>query len=287
MDQKRAESVRSRHESRRRQVANNLSNAVGPRSAPALVLFPAAMLSPITTTFLSRLRANDQAAWYDLWETFGPVVQAQLTKWGKGRIGHETVRDLSQETLAALSESIDRFNPDRGVRFSTWLLAIAKHVLGDELDRRGALKRGGSAKPAALEEGWMCASPDAGPDEQYEAAVFRAKVEAAVRLVSTQCPFEDFEIFRMRVLDGVQGKEVAEKLGMSEPTVSRRVAKVRDLVRSRLAEVVATYSFTQEEYDEPGKRGLVAETGPAADAAFDAAVGEIWQRQADLRRTGS
>ena len=82
------------------------------------------MLSNMTTGFIQRLRANDEAAWFELWETFGPVIRAQLMKWGKGRVGVETVRDLSQETLAALSNSIDRFDPSRGARFSTWLLAI-------------------------------------------------------------------------------------------------------------------------------------------------------------------
>jgi DNA-directed RNA polymerase specialized sigma24 family protein len=113
------------------------------------------MLTPITTGFIGRLRANDQGAWFELWETFGPVVRAQLTKWGKGRIGSQTVQDLSQETLAALSESIDRFDPSRGARFSSWLLAIAKHVLGDEMDRRHAQKRGGNKKAAELDELWM------------------------------------------------------------------------------------------------------------------------------------
>jgi DNA-directed RNA polymerase specialized sigma24 family protein len=103
------------------------------------------MLNTLTTGFISRLRSNDQAAWFELWETFGPVLRAQLAKWGRGRIGPETVRDLSQETLAALSDSIDRYDPGRGARFSTWLLAIAKHVLGDEMDRpearRGSQER--------------------------------------------------------------------------------------------------------------------------------------------------
>jgi DNA-directed RNA polymerase specialized sigma24 family protein len=114
------------------------------------------MLSNMTTGFIQRLRANDEAAWFELWETFGPVIRAQLTKWGKGRIGSQTVRDLSQETLAALSDSIDRFDPSRGARFSTWLLAIAKHVLGDEMDRADAQKRGGAteAPPSSTRAGW-------------------------------------------------------------------------------------------------------------------------------------
>ncbi len=245
------------------------------------------MLMPVTTNFLSRLRANDQAAWFELWETFGPVVQAQLNKWGRGRIGQETVRDLSQETLSALSDSIDRFDPTRGVRFSTWLLSIARHVLGDELDRRGALKRGGTQKTGTFEESWMVASRDPAADEVYEAAIFRAKVEAAIRMASKECDFNDFAVFRARVLEGQPGKDVAAAMGVSEPTISRRVARVRDLLRRRLAEVVAVYSFTQDEADEPARNGLALipkDTNAEDDAAFDAALAEVYHRQAELRR---
>lgn len=253
----------------------------------------------MTTSFVSRLRANDQAAWFELWETFGPVVRAQLMKWGKGRIGVETVRDLSQETLAALSESIDRYDPTRGARFSTWLLAIAKHVLGDEIDRRSAQKRGGSKKAAELDESWMSASRAPAADEQYEASVFRAKVEASIRLAEKESDFTDFSIYRMRVLEGKPGKDVAGSLGISEPTVSRRLAKVRDLLRVRLREVIATYSFTAEEQTEAARNGLelspnkggtagaspvAKDATPAEDSAFDEAIAEIYHRQMELRR---
>ncbi len=248
------------------------------------------MLNQLTTNFINRLRANDQAAWYDLWETFGPVLRAQLTKWGKGRIGPETVRDLSQETLAALSDSIDRYQPEKGARFSTWLLAIAKHVLGDEMDRRFAQKRGGNKRPGQLDETWMVAR-DARVDAEYEAAMFRAKVEAAIRLVEKQCDFVDFSIFRMRVLDGMGGRQVAEATGVSEPTVSRRLARVRDALRVRLREVVAIYSFSDDEQTEPERNGLRLlpsnrpDDRPSAqdDAMFDEAIGDIMRRQAELR----
>lgn len=254
------------------------------------------MLSNMTTSFVQRLRANDEAAWFELWETFGPVIRAQLMKWGKGRVGVETVRDLSQETLAALSNSIDRYDPSRGARFSTWLLAIAKHVLGDEMDRRMAMKRGGGKARASFDETWMVAGSALGVDEAYEAAVFRAKVEAAIRAVESECDFTDFTIYRMRVFDGQSGKEVAEAVGVSEPTVSRRLARVRDLMRVRLREVVTTYSFTREELEEAERNGLALNPNPAsgtdgpagaadrsADAAFDEAIAEIYHRQMQLR----
>lgn len=241
------------------------------------------MLSSLTTNFVSRLRANDQAAWFELWETFGPVIRAQLAKWGKGQIGSETVRDLSQETLAALSDSIDRFDPSRGARFSTWLLAIAKHVLGDEMDRRNAQKRGGNKRPAELDERWM-GGKVAGVDDAYEAAVFRAKVEAAIRMAERECDFTDFSIYRMRVLDGMSGKDVAVSLGLSEPTISRRLAKVRDLLRVRLSEVISTYSFTTEEREEAERNGLQLNPSKADDALFDESVAEIYHQQMELRR---
>jgi RNA polymerase sigma factor (sigma-70 family) len=246
------------------------------------------MLTSPTTGFIARLRANDEAAWFELWETFGPVVRAQLTRWGKGRIGVETVRDLSQETLAALSDSIDRYDPTRGARFSTWLLAIAKHVLGDELDRRNAQKRGSGKKSTNFDEAWMATSSDLPVSVEYEQAIFRAKVEAAIRLVEKESDFTDFSIYRLRVLDGQPGKEVAASLGISEPTVSRRLAKVRDALRIRLIQVVSTYSFTEDERQEAVRNGLDGnpKTSPEKgdDALFDESVAEIFRRQTELRR---
>jgi len=227
---------------------------------------------------VKRLRDGDDAAWFELWEVFGPVLQAQLSKWGRGQVGIETVRDLSQETLAALSKSIDRYDPTRGARFSTWLLSIARHTLGDELDRRNALKRGGGARNASLDESFMGQGAGDQADHAYERMVFRAKVHSAIRKAEGEADFMMFQVYRMRVFDGMSGKDVATQLGISEPTVSRHLAKVRAALRRRIAETVAMYSFTEDEMREAEDAGLYAD-----DDLFDEALGDIYHEQTSLR----
>lgn len=236
------------------------------------------MLNDISTSFVGRLRSRDPEAWFELWETFGPILRAQLRKWGRGRIGAETVQDLSQETLAALSQAIDSHDPTRGARFSTWLLAIARYTLGDEIDRRMAQKRGSGIKPASLDDAWQGTDPGARPEESYEQAVFDAKVDASLRAVERDCEFVDFSIYRMRVLEGKTGKEIAVDLGMSQPTVSRRLALVRTNLRTVLAATVARFSFTKEEEEEALRNGMDPNPNKTTDALFDEAVAEVYYR---------
>ncbi len=234
-------------------------------------------MNTLTTSFVRRLRDRDETAWFELWQVFGPVLRAQLARWGKGRIGVETVRDLTQETLAALSDSIDRYDPARGARFSTWLLSIAKHALGDEIDRRMALKRGAGRKPTEFDERFMSKAAAAEADEAYEQNVFRAKVYAAIRQAEPEADFLQFQVYRMRVFDGLLGKEVAEQLGISEPTVSRHLHRIRGLLRRRLAETISTYSFTEDEQREAAQAGLGED-----DSTFDEALCDIYHKQSQL-----
>ncbi len=245
----------------------------------------------LTTNFIGRLRARDGAAWFELWETFGPVLQNQLARWGGGRIGRETVQDLSQETMTALASAIDRHDPSKGARFSTWLLAIARYTLSDELDRRTAQKRGGGQRAESLDD-FDQAGKGPSPDAEYELAVFDAKVEAALRALERQLDFVDFETFRMRVLEGQSGRHVAAALGTSEPTVSRRLARAREALRRELVSVFQRFSFTEDEFSEAERKGLAvspkkAASGAETDLAFDDAIGETYARLAQRRAEGA
>ena len=79
-------------------------------------------------------------------------------------------------------------------------------------------------------------------------------MEAALRRLERDCDLMDFETFRMRTLEGRSGKDVAVALGTSEPTVSRRLARARTRLQELMAEVFATFSFTEEEIAELERR---------------------------------
>ena len=244
-------------------------------------------MNPITSSFVGRLRSRDPGAWFELWETFGPVLRAQLARWGRGRIGAETVQDLSQETMLALAGAIDRHDPERGARFSTWLLAIARYTLSDEMDRRTAQKRGGGVRPQALDAEIFELTGGPGPAQVYEQSVFDAKTEAALRAVERESGFMEFSIFRMRVLEGRPGKEVAQALGVSEPTVSRRLSGIRKALRAHLYEVFSKYSFTDEEFAELQRNGLELNPNKQEEAAFDAAIADVYHRISQREADGS
>ena len=108
-------------------------------------------------------------------------------------------------------------------------------------------------------------------DEIFEQRMFGAKICAAIRRTETEVDFLHFQVWRMRILDNCGGKEISIQLGISEPTVSRHVSKIRSHLRDTIMNIVMQYSFTPAEEKEVSSYGIAGN-----DAAFDAAVCETY-----------
>ena len=74
-------------------------------------------------------------------------------------------------------------------------------------------------------------------------------------------------------------EDIAKQLGISEPTVSRHMKRVRTRLREDLKTIITTYSFTEDEIVEADQAGLASD-----DALFDEAICDIWNTQAALAR---
>ncbi len=234
----------------------------------------------INTDLLGRLKKADAAAWYEMWEVFGPSIERLIGSIASRFFGQETIKDVSQETLARVYQEIAKFDPRRGVKFSTWLYAIAKHVVYSELTSRNAQKRGGGNKPMSLDDTLLEVSQQPLPDQEFEAAVFRAKVYRALKEVEKATDFAEFECYRLRLTRGFQGKEISNALGISEASVSRYLKRVRDDLREAVRQAVTGYSWTPEEQAQLGSSGL----GAIDDDAFDQALSDIYLADDKSRR---
>ncbi|MEQ8767752.1 MAG: sigma-70 family RNA polymerase sigma factor [Planctomycetota bacterium] len=234
----------------------------------------------INTQFVARLKEHDGDAWFELWEVFGPTIERMVYSLSSRYFSQETVKDISQETLMQLFEEIGRFDTQRGVKFSTWLYAIAKHIVASELTYRNALKRNKGVKPLSLSETFDEGTPVQSPQDEFEREVFRAKVYRAFKLVEKKSDFLEFEVYKMKISRKIRSLDIAAIMGISEASVSRYLKKIRERLRRTLAEVVREYSWTEEEFGEIGKNRLDS----ADEAQFDAAIGDIYlQMEQDHR----
>jgi len=109
------------------------------RARSSRVYSLARLLSPIIVpiseadlpSLLARIEARDQQAFDQLYRHYSPMVQSYLrTKTRDPNL----IEDVVSRTLFEVWQYPTRYQPDRGAKFSTWLIQIAIHKL-QERDR--------------------------------------------------------------------------------------------------------------------------------------------------------
>ncbi len=222
----------------------------------------------INTSLVHRLKERDRDAWFELWDVFGPAIERMVDSLARRYFSRDTVQDIRQETLLQVFEEIQRFDAGRGVKFSTWLYAIARHIVSAELAHRTAQKRNRGLKPLSLSS---VPEPLAPAGSELEKQVFRAKVYRAMKLVEKQSDFLEFEVYKMKICRPMKSIEIAASVGVSEASVSRYLRRIRKRLQDALRDVVREYSWTPEEAAEIKDHGLDADQD-----IFDSALGDIY-----------
>jgi len=235
-----------------------------------------------TRDLVARRQAGEQAAWFEFWDVFGPLVERWVNRIGGRYFTPETVRDIGQETLARVAQEVRKFDPDRGARFSTWLYGVTRFIVLTELTHRNAQKRGSGVRPGSLQG--MEVDPRAEtepPPEDYERATVRAQVYWAIQKAASDADFLEFEAFRLQIADARNGKQIAAALGVSEATVSRYLSRFRTRLRTSVRQVLEEYSFTDSEVDDSISRTGV---GTGDDRLFDEAISHIYLTENEARQ---
>ncbi len=159
---------------------------------------------------------------------------------------HKMIAERDGHTLqptALVHEAYQRLGGAEHFKFSNrahFFAAAAeamRRILVDSARRKRQLKRGGDLQRVELEETRIAA-----PVEDDKLLLVNEALDALAR----EDPLKA-EVVKLRYFVGLKHQEIADALGVSEPTVRRHWA----VARVRLFELVAQQSVAAETVDEP------------------------------------
>jgi RNA polymerase sigma factor (sigma-70 family) len=159
-------------------------------------------------------RDRDEAAFADLVRRHGPLILGVCRRV----LSHHDAEDAYQTTFLILARKAGKLTGRASV--AGWLCRVACNVARKA--RRAAARR-------AVREARAVTPPRSAP------GVGLADVCAALDAEVARLPDAEREAFTVCVLDGLSKTRAARRLGWTEGTVSGRLARARERLRTRLA----------------------------------------------------
>ena len=141
----------------------------------------------------------------------------------------EHSEDLAQEAFATAFASRHRFRQESTL--ATWLFGVALNLVRHHIRRESIQSR--AQEYLSLEPILLHASADVRPDRLH---LLRTQ-ERALRRVLDELPCSLKNAFLLRELEGMPGKQAAERLGISDVNLRVRRARARATIRERLQQL--------------------------------------------------
>lgn len=143
------------------------------------------------------------------------------------------LEDIAQDVFLKVFRALDRFDHERGVRFSTWVFTMARNHCFDLLKKR-------RVPTVSLSAGDPERSPwdpeDAHALRPERAALSReigARLDQALREINP----EQAEVYDLRERQGWEFKDIARRMGVAEGTIKSRLHRARAALRQLLADL--------------------------------------------------
>jgi RNA polymerase sigma-70 factor (ECF subfamily) len=183
-------------------------------------------------SLLARLRQapNDQSAWSEFVDRYGPKIYAWCRRWG---LQEADARDVTQMVLVQLAAKLRGFVYDPAKSFRAWLKTLTRHAWSDFLaDRRRAGAGSGDSQVVELLQ-----TVQAGDDlETRLSEAFDLELLAlATARVRERVEPRTWQAFQLTAVEGLSGAEAAHRLGMQVAAVF----KAKSNVQKRLQEEIA------------------------------------------------
>ena len=144
--------------------------------------------------------------------------------------------DIAQEIFLKLFRSIERFDPERGVKFTTWAFTFVRNHCFDILKKRRIRTTSIDARDDD-DSSWEFADSDAlQPREEAENTELGQKIEEAVSGLGE----EQRLVFVLREYEGLDYRAIADVMSVSEGTIKSRLHRAKETLRQRLAPYLKT-----------------------------------------------
>lgn len=181
-----------------------------------------------TDELVRRAIIGDGTAFTELWDTHIGSLRAYL-KGAMKYLDDFYIDDICSRSFEKAFRQISSFDPSKS-QFSTWLRTIAHNTALDTIDaetrarsRLVSLDKENDHSGAIIDVlGDEAATPLEQIVEEEDAEKLEAYVNGLPDLYRT--------IARMRLLDGLQYKEIAEELGMELNTVRTRIRRAKAMI---------------------------------------------------------
>lgn len=185
-------------------------------------------------SLILRIRDNHNAeAWREFTEIYGPLIHRFACKNG---LQDADAADLVQDVLCSVAGAIGRLNYDRQLgKFRGWLLTVAHSKLCNQLTQRKRQPQGSgdSALCETLQNAPASSEEEASWDEEYERRLF----EWAAERIRTSFQETTWQAFWQTAVDGLDVKDVAEKLGLSVGAVYIAKSRVLSRLKEQIQEI--------------------------------------------------
>lgn len=193
-------------------------------------------MTDISPQLIARAQRGDEDAVRAIIESLHRQVIATVFRFLGTRFRAD-VEDVAQEIFVKVFRAIDRFEPERGVKFSTWVYTFVRNHCFDFLKRRRLSTVSMSPRDDDDAPGIEPADELARrPVDSAENQELGQKIEEALAALGP----DQRLAFVLREYEGLDYSAIAQVTGVSEGTVKSRLHRAKEALRNRLSRYVGT-----------------------------------------------
>jgi RNA polymerase sigma-70 factor (ECF subfamily) len=194
-------------------------------------------IPPTRPTLLIRIRdARDQEAWSRFVDLYAPLVYGFLRKRG---LQDADSADLTQDVLrqvAAAAKSLE-YDAKRG-SFRSWLFTVVQNRLTDHWRKEGIREHGVGDTDAQRQLNDVPQPSGINEGAEWDADFERQLFHYAANIVKQDFTPATWQAFWMTAVDGLGGREVAEKLAMTVAAVYLAKGRVMTRLKDHVKQLV-------------------------------------------------